>query len=188
MKAYGLAAVVAMAVAFCATAGERPILQPDCRVNAAGVRSVGLRVDLMGLASLKRPTKTVYRETAVALWRPGYGEQIAAVGADAVADVNAAVKAEEVPVPKTTLEAAVDHVKRNAGKYIASAAVAAVGGAGWAIYDHNKDDGAPAQAAGGTSTASADNRLQNSPALGAITTGDNSPVNISITITAMPPE
>jgi hypothetical protein len=163
----------------------RPILQPDCKV-ANGARSFGVKVDLVGLARAKRPTKTVYVEEAVALWRPGYGELIAAAGADGMSDVNAAVKTSEQTVPKGGGEIVIDHLKRNAGKYIGSLAAAAVGGGAYAVYEHNKDDDNDARPA--TSAATANNSPQNSPQLGPITTGDNSPVTVNISITAMPPE
>jgi hypothetical protein len=183
-------ALFALSPVFGAESGERgaavdrPILQPDCKV-ANGARSFGVKVDLLSLSRAKRPTKTVYVEEAVALWRPAYGEMIAAAGNVEAQDINAAVAVEEKEVPKGMLEAAGDHVKRNAGKYIAGAVTAIAGGAGWAIYEHNKDDGgSSAQAAAPAPTTY---NPQIAPSV-AVTAGSYSPVTVNITITAMPPE
>ncbi len=119
---------------------DRPILTPDVRV-ANGARSFGVKVDLVSLARAKRPTKTVYVEEAVALWRPAYGEQIAAAGNVEAADVNAAVATKETVVEKGVMESLSDHFKRNSGKYTASAILALVGGAAWYLYDDAQSDG-----------------------------------------------
>jgi len=186
-----VAAFAAFALNAGAGAAERPIVQPDCRVSANGARSFGLKVDLLSLAQAKRPTKQVYVEEAVALWRPAPGQAVAANEAPGtVADVNAAVKTTEQQQPMTWAQVAGDHVRRHAGRYIAGAVVAVAGGAGYAIYQANKDDGGDDKAAPAEPTNKDSQNYQpaNSPSVGSITTGDNSPVNLTINVTAMPPE
>jgi len=114
---------------------ERAILTPDVRVRGAE-RVVGVKVDILALARAKRPTKSVYVEQAVALWHPGLGEQIAANEAPGtVSDVNGTVVVKETVVPKGGMEVIGDHFRRNAGRYLGTAALALLGGAAWYIYD-----------------------------------------------------
>jgi hypothetical protein len=180
-----IATIVTVLFTVChAAAVDRPIIAPDVRVSETA-RSVGIKLDLISLAKAKRPTKSVYREEAVALWRPAPGQLIAANEAPGtVADVNAAVTAKEVVVEKGLMEAAGDHIRRNAGKYIAGAAVAVAGGVGYAIVENNKDGNKP-DSAPPVPTNTTDARQ--SPAV-SVTAGDGSPVTINLTITAMPPE
>jgi hypothetical protein len=164
------------------------VLRVDARADDRG-RSIGIRVDLVEAARAKRPTKKVYVEEAVALWRPAYGEQIAAAGNVEAQDVNAAVAVKETEQPQTWREIAAGHLTRNAGRYIAGAALVALGAGGYAIYEANKDDDGdtPAQPAQPTNSHSGNYQPANSPTV-AVTAGDNSPVNVNVTVTAMPPE
>jgi len=169
-----------------APAGD--VLRLDARADDRG-RSIGIRVDLVEAARARRPTKKVYVEEVVALWRPAPGEMIAAAGNVEAADVNAAVAAKETEQPQTWKEMAAGHLTRNAGRYIAGAALVAVGAGGYAIYAANRDDGGSSQPreAQPTNSHSGNYQPANSPTV-AVTAGDNSPVNVNVTVTAMPPE
>ena len=99
-------------------------------------RVLGVKVDILALARAKRPTKSVYVEEAVALWRPAFGEQVAANEAPGtVSDVNGAVAVKETTVEKGGMEIIGDHFKRNAGKYVGSALAAVVLGGAWYLID-----------------------------------------------------
>jgi hypothetical protein len=169
-----------------APAGD--VLRLDARADDRG-RSIGIRVDLVEAVRAKRPTKKVYVEEAVALWRPAPGEMIAAAGNVEAQDVNAAVAVKETEQPQTWKEIAAGHLTRNAGRYIAGAALVAIGAGGYAIYEANKDDGsdAPAEPTQPTNSHSGNYQPANSPTV-AVTAGDYSPVNVNVTVTAMPPE
>jgi hypothetical protein len=170
-----------------APAGD--VLRVDARADDRG-RSIGIRVDLVEAVRAKRPTKKAYVEEAVALWRPAVGEQIAAAGNVEAQDVNAAVVAKETVRPQTWQEIAAGHFTRNAGRYIAGVALVALGAGGYAIYEANKnDDGGSAQPQEAQPTNSHSQNYQpaNSPTV-AVTAGDYSPVNVNVTVTAMPPE
>ncbi|MBU4459274.1 MAG: hypothetical protein KJ579_01800 [Verrucomicrobia bacterium] len=164
------------------------IVRVDARADERG-RSIGIRVDLVGALRARRPTRKVYVEEAVALWRPAPGEQVAAAGSVEAQDVNAAVLAKETERPQTWKEIAAGHLARNAGRYIAGAALVAIGAGGYAIYDANKGGDAPAaaKAAEPTNRDSQNYQPANSPTV-AVTAGDNSPVNVNVSVTAMPPE
>jgi hypothetical protein len=158
---------------------DRPLVQPDCKV-ANGARSFGVKVDLVGLARAKRPTKTVYVEEAVALWRPGYGELIAAAGAgDAVADVNAAVSAKEVTVEKGWAEIAGDHFRRNAGKYVGTSLAALLLGGAWYLYDQSQESDGSMQTRAAVPSAQSPSGSQ-SPAV--VVSGVNLAPGATITI------
>ncbi|MBU4459193.1 MAG: hypothetical protein KJ579_01390 [Verrucomicrobia bacterium] len=177
--------ILAVFAAFALNVGaaERPIVQPDCRVSANGARSFGVKVDLLSLAQAKRPTKQVYVEEAVALWRPAPGQMVAAnEAAGTVADVNAAVSVKETAQPKSWREIAVGHIANNAGRYIGGAVLVAVGAGGYALYEANKGGGTPK-----TTISIPPTDARQSPPV-SVTAGDNSPVNVSVVITAMPPE
>lgn len=165
-----------------AAAPARDIVTLDARATDAD-RSIGVKVDLLSAVSAKRPTKTVYVEEAVALWKPAHGQMIASTAAGE-ADITAAVDAREEEQPIGVGEAVADHFRRNAGKYVASALAAAVAGGAYAIYDHQQSD-SPAKPA--TAPVPTTNNPQNSPTY-IINTGDNSPVTITAPQTAMPPE
>jgi hypothetical protein len=170
-----------------APAGD--VLRVDAQADDRG-RSIGIRVDLVEAVRAKRPTKKVYVEEAVALWRPAPGELIAAAGNVEAQDVNAAVAAKEIEQPQTWKEIAAGHLTRNAGRYIAGAALVAIGAGGYAIYEANKDDDdgtAQPQEAQPTNSHSGNYQPASSPTV-AVTAGDNSPVNVNVTVTAMPPE
>ena len=123
-----------------------PIIAPDVRVRGSE-RIVGVKVDVLALARAKRPTKTVYVEEAVALWRPAFGETVAANEAPGtVSDVNGAVAAKEVTVEKGGMEIIGDHFRRNAGKYTVGSILALVGGAAWYLYDDAQSDDMQARA------------------------------------------
>jgi hypothetical protein len=178
----------ALFAAFALNAPAGDVLRLDARADDRG-RSIGIRVDLVEAVRAKRPTKKVYVEEAVALWRPAYGEQIAAAGNVEAQDVNAAVAVKETEQPQTWKEIAAGHLTRNAGRYIAGAALVAIGAGGYAIYEANKDDGGSSQPQEAQPTNSHSQNYQpaNSPTV-AVTAGDNSPVNVNVTVTAMPPE
>lgn len=171
-----------LSIVLAATAATAEVIvRPDIRI-ANGERRAGITLDLAAALRARRPTKAVYIEEAVALWRPAAGDQIAATGSGQ-ADITAAVDAREEEVELTVTEAAAAHFRRNAGKYVASALAAAIAGGAYAIYDNNKSDSAkPAPAPTPTT-----NNPQNSPTY-VINTGDNSPVHITAPQTAMPPE
>ena len=187
--------ILARCIPFIALLSAAPLNAPagdvvrlDARADDRG-RSIGIRVDLVEAARARRPTKKVYVEEAVALWRPAPGELLAAAGNVEAQDVNAAVAAKDIEQPQTWKEIAAGHLTRNAGRYIAGVALVAVGAGGYAIYSANKNDGAstPPQEAQPTNRDSQNYQPANSPTV-AVTAGDYSPVNVNVTVTAMPPE
>ena len=186
------AAMIVVALAAASAQAADLAVRPTVRPAEAGGVEVGVTVDLIGLFTAKRPTRRVYTEQAVALWRPAYGQLIAANEAPgAVADVNAAVQAGETEAPMGAGAAIAAHFRRNAGKYIAGAAAAAVSG-GIALYQDQKDkaeskpEKATIETAGNETDAS--NRPSNSPQVPVtVNTGDNSPANVNVTVSVMPP-
>jgi len=173
-------------------ASAAEIIAPDCRVDASGVRSYGVKVDVAAVLRAKRPTKSVYVEEAVALWRPAAGELIAANEAPGtVSDINAAVAVKETVEPKPLGEMFADHLKRRWKVWAAGVVVA---GVGLPVSAHNdwwqKSDGGSVSGSANTSTSTAtDSHDQTSTAT--VTAGDYSPVTIIIyngQPVAMPPE
>lgn len=166
---------------------DRPAIMPTVRADSeARGAEIGVTVDLFRVGkAFRRPTRAVYTEEAVGLWRPAYGQQIAANEAPGtVGDVNAAVRVTETNRPATVKEAIAGHFARNAGYYVAGAVLGAGAAALYIAKKQGEDDDGKAQAPEPTNRNS-HNGGNNTPTASpqtTITAGDNSPVTVTVTV------